>query len=304
MGLREQFEEVLKATGRGETADIEFNIEGIAYRRLFKPKERLIILGGGHISKCLCVMASMVDFEVVVVDDREEYACRERFPEADRVICGDFPESIASLNIDGSDYVVVVTRSHRYDADCLRAVLGNARPYYTGLLGSKKRTTNLLATLEAEGIPGDLLSEIHTPIGLDIGALTVEEITVSIVAELIKYRRINLRKKSGSRIFIEETFHLDVVEEIVRNPNPQVLLLVYDTIGSAPVKSGCFMIIDKDGAVHGTIGGGLAENLALKEASGLVGTGQNRTIVLDLTDDDGEEGMVCGGTMKIYLTDI
>lgn len=303
--MKNKFREVCEATASGQTGRIQFNIDGEIYTRLFRPKERLILLGGGHIAKCLCTMASMVEFDIVVVDDREEYANRDRFPEASEVICDDFANAIRQLQISNSDYVVVVTRAHQYDAQCLHAVLDSVKPYYIGLLGSKRRTTNLLSTLESEGIPSDRLSDIKTPIGLNINALTVEEITVSIVAELIKYRRKDLRKKSGSHTLVEETFHTDVVNRLVNEDKPQALLLVYDTIGSSPVKSGSFMTVNGDGICNGTIGGGLVENLALQDALSIIGTGEQIIRSYKLNEDEATlEGMVCGGTMKLLIMDI
>ena len=302
--MREEFGQVLSLTKNGKCGKIQFNIDGEVYTRIFRPRERLIILGGGHIAKCLCTMADMVGFDIVVVDDRQEYANADRFPEAGQVLCGDFEETIRSLSITASDYIVIVTRAHKCDAVCIRAVLECVTPYYIGLLGSKSRTRGLIARLKEEGVAADRLDAINTPVGLDIGALTVEEITVSIVAELIKFRRKDLKKRSDNHILIEENYHEEVVEGIISG-GQQALILVYDTIGSSPVKSGAFMSIDAGGTAIGTIGGGLAENIAIKKASELIGTGDSLTITLNLTEDEAsEEGMVCGGTMKILMMDI
>lgn len=303
--MRNEFDRILKLTRNGICGQINFEIDGNEYVRVFKPKERLIILGGGHIGKCLSLMASMVDFDIVVVDDRPEYASKERLPKAGAVICDEFTEAIKSLRIGNADYVVIATRAHRYDTDCVRAVLDGEMPYYAGLLGSRKRTAKMLSMLENEGYSPERLAQINTPIGLSIGALTVEEIAVSILAELIQYRRKNFKRKSGSHFLAEETFHENIAADIADNPRPQVLMLVYETEGSTPVKSGCFMTIDTEGKCTGTIGGGKGENIAITEGKKLIGSGQKKTIAVNMTKDQGsDEGLVCGGIMKIALFDL
>lgn len=303
--LREEFRQVLKLTESGETGRIEFDIEGKKYIRLFRPKGRAILLGGGHIAKSLCRLLSMVDFNTVVVDDREEYANAERFPEADLVVCGSFENAISKLEIRSTDYIVIITRAHVCDSECIRAVFENGEPYYIGLLGSRRRTGALIEALAGDGIDKEKLAKINTPIGLDIGALTVDEIAVSIAAQMIQFRRRPSGGRTEKNIFAEETFHEDVVKGIVKDVDRRVLILVYETAGSSPVKSGCFMTVGADGQCVGTVGGGLAENLAIKEACALVGTGESRTITLELVEDEAsKEGMMCGGTMKLLLMDL
>lgn len=149
---------------------------------------RLVIVGGGHIGRALCTVAALAGFSVTVVDDRPEYANAERFPEADRVICEEYEDALEALPTDTNTYFVLVTRGHKQDELSLRIVL--TKPWaYAGMIGSKRRTSTVLLHLEEEGFPGERLDQVHTPIGLDIGAETPEEIAVSIVAELIMVRR-------------------------------------------------------------------------------------------------------------------
>jgi xanthine dehydrogenase accessory factor len=123
-----------------------------------------------------------------VVDDREAYANRERFPEAQRVIADDFEKAAAQLAPSESSYIVIVTRGHRDDMRMLRwAVQTPAR--YVGMIGSKRKTITIFKALQAEGLPAHLFDRVHAPVGLDIGAITPEEIAVSITAELIAKRR-------------------------------------------------------------------------------------------------------------------
>ena len=186
--MRSDFIGILNSVLQGLPAALALDIDGIRYLRKFCPPERLILLGGGHIAQPLCTFAAALGFSVVIVDDRPSFANRPRFPEASDVLCDTFPNATRQLKIHDSDYVAVITRGHRWDAECLRAIVPETMPKYLGMIGSKRRTTALLQLLEEEGLPREKLSQIHTPIGLDIGALTIQEIAVSIVAELIQCR--------------------------------------------------------------------------------------------------------------------
>lgn len=145
------------------------------------------IFGGGHVSEQLAPLAKKVHFKVVVIDDRELFANRERFPEVDEVIVSEFEKCFNQLLIDETSYIVIVTRGHLYDGFVLKqAVNTNAR--YIGMIGSKKKIRTLYQNLKEEGISPDALARVHAPIGIDINSETPEEIAVSIVAELIKIR--------------------------------------------------------------------------------------------------------------------
>jgi xanthine dehydrogenase accessory factor len=145
------------------------------------------IFGGGHISQQLSPLAKRVQFKVVVIDDREMFANRERFPEADEVVVSEFAKCFDGLDIDPSSYIVIVTRGHLYDGSVLeQAVKTNAR--YIGMIGSKKKIRTLYQNLIEKGVLKETLDRVHAPIGIDISSETPEEIAVSIVAELIKVR--------------------------------------------------------------------------------------------------------------------
>ena len=303
--IKQQFAEILNKTRNHQTAQWTVDIDGAAYTRMFRPKERLILLGGGHIAQPLCSIAAMLGFGVTVVDDRPSFANHPRFPEAEQIVCDAFAPAIRELDIQTGDYLAVITRGHRYDADCLRTVLSGTMPMYLGLLGSRRRTIALLAMLEQEGFERDRLDAIHTPIGLDIGALSVQEIAVSIAAELVQCRRQGLNRRSKSCILTEETFAEDVLADILERDIPRALLLVYETSGSTPVKSGAFMTVDQNFQAKGTIGGGCSESAVLRDAFYLIGTGKRQCVTLNMSNDvAAEEGMVCGGQMKVLLMDL
>lgn len=152
------------------------------------PQPRAIIFGAGHISKGLAKIAALAAFGVSVVDDRESFANRERFPEADEVLAGEYEQVFDRLQITESCYLIIVTRGHRDDMRVLRWAAGTPARY-VAMIGSKRKVISVLKELEKEGVPRDFLERIHAPMGLEIGALTPEEIAVSVVAEMIAVRR-------------------------------------------------------------------------------------------------------------------
>lgn len=265
--------------------------------------ERLIILGGGHIALPVCAISSRCGFNVCVVDDRAEFAHPDRFPEAKIVICDDFSNAIWKLGITPFDYVVIVTRGHRSDADCLRAILPDTFPAYLGMIGSKRRVNGLLNMLADEGYEQEKLNRICTPIGLKIGAVTTEEIAVSILAEVIARRRLP-EFRGTSYPYTLTDLEIPVMEYLAENEEPQAIVTVIETRGSTPRAAGAKMVVNRSGNIIGSIGGGCAESSAIREARMIIGTGRYEIVDFDLTGDIAEyDGMVCGGTMKILIED-
>jgi xanthine dehydrogenase accessory factor len=152
------------------------------------PPASLYIFGAGHVALNLYRTAKNAGFDVNVIDDRESYANRERFPEAKEVIAEDFDRAMARISPNETSYIVIVTRGHHDDMRVLRwAVQTQAR--YIGMIGSKRKTITIFRELVKEGIPEHMFEPVHAPVGLDIGAITPEEIAVAITAELIAVRR-------------------------------------------------------------------------------------------------------------------
>lgn len=305
MGLQTTFAEISKRLEQGQSGSMEFTIEGTSYFRNFRPKERLLLLGGGHISQPLCAFAAELEFSVTVADDRPSFANCARFPQAAALLCDCFPAAIQRFGVTEQDYVAVITRGHRWDADCLRVILSGAFPRYLGMIGSRRRTEGLLSLLEQEGFGRPLLNQIHTPIGLDIGALTPKEISISILAELIACRRSGTKRRSKSAVLTNEDIDPALLQFLADRRRRKALLLVYEATGSTPVKSGAWMAVDAHFQTVGTIGGGCSENEVLKYAYHLIGTGGQRCVTIDMCNDIAEEeGMVCGGSMKVWITDV
>jgi xanthine dehydrogenase accessory factor len=152
------------------------------------PVQTLYLFGAGHVSVNVYRAARMASFEVVVVDDRESYANRERFPEAKDVYADDFEQVLSQLAPNYSSYLVIVTRGHRDDMRVLRwAVETPAK--YIGMIGSERKVIAIYKQLDKEGISPEKLARVYAPIGVDIGAITPEEIAIAIVAEMIAIRR-------------------------------------------------------------------------------------------------------------------
>lgn len=160
------------------------------------PTPRVCIVGAGHVGYHTAQLAANVGFRVVVVDDRASFADPARFPTAERVDVADIPEWLRTSDIGPRDYLVIVTRGHREDLDALRAAIARDTAY-VGLIGSKAKIARLYARLGTEVEPARL-ARIHAPIGLDLGAVSPEEIAVSIVAELIAHRRGRLQSHGSA----------------------------------------------------------------------------------------------------------
>ena len=265
------------------------------------PRERLIVLGGGHISLPLCSFAAQCGFAVTEVDDRPYFANEARFPTAEHIICDSFPEAIASLTITPYDYVVIITRGHRFDGDCIRALFQQGEPAYLGMIGSRRRTRGLKDMLAEEGFSRERLERICTPIGLPIGAITPGELAISILSEVISYRRLPEKKTHEVN---SSDLEQSLIDYLAENKQPQAIVTVLSTKGSTPRQAGAKMSVNAAGQVTGSIGGGCSEGAVIQTAVRMIGTGTYRTMDIDMTGDVAEnEGMVCGGIMKVLIED-
>ncbi len=154
----------------------------------FTTPPTLVMVGGGHVGKTTADLANTLGYRVYVVDDRPEFANRERFPYAERIVVAPYDQWSNHLPLNVNSYVVVATRGHRFDDMALESALAT-KARYIGLLGSRRKTLMIYQRLTRQGTPVDRLKQVHSPIGLDIGALTPEELAVSILSEIIMARR-------------------------------------------------------------------------------------------------------------------
>jgi xanthine dehydrogenase accessory factor len=151
-------------------------------------RSRLYLFGAGHVSQSTAHMASLLDFQVVVLDDRAEFANRERFPEADEIrVLPSFQEALQDLEVDRDSYLVIVTKGHSHDKIVLAQAL-RSQAGYIGMIGSKRKKETIFAALLKEGFSPEDLAKVHSPIGLQIKAQTPAEIAVSILAQIIEVR--------------------------------------------------------------------------------------------------------------------
>jgi xanthine dehydrogenase accessory factor len=181
---------------------------GVAYLPLL-PRVTLLIVGGGHVGQAVARLAAEVDFDAWVLDDRDRYASRERFPAASRLLVGDIGPTLKELapTLDGSTYCLIVTRGHNHDEEALYHLAATAAGY-VGMIGSKRKIKLIYEDLVARGLPSQALEGVHAPLGLDIGSRTVAEIAVSIVAELIARRNLGsseLRPRARPRLGAAKT---------------------------------------------------------------------------------------------------
>lgn len=247
----------------------------------FRAQPKLIICGAGHISGDLVKMASFLDFRIKVIDDREEFASRERFPQAEEVICDSFEHLDKYLEPDA--YYVVVTRGHKDDFTCVKTILSSLYQYL-GMIGSKMKVKKTFDRLRQEGMTEEQIQTIHAPIGLDIKAVTPAEIAVSILAQII------LEKNSRHCASVSQEL-LDVQEH-------GILCIIIEKTGSAPRGVGSMMFVNEQ-AVIDTIGGGAVEFAVIEEAR------KNPKAMIRKyqlnTEKSRELGMICGGSNTVLF---
>ena len=265
------------------------------------PEPRLIILGGGHIAQPLAEFGAKTGFSVTVVDDRPSFANQERFPLARKVLCESFSRCFTLLDLNESAFVAIITRGHRHDLDCLRQVLA-CKTAYVGMIGSRRRVRSAWEQLVAEGYTQEQLSQVNAPIGLSIGAISPDEIAVSIIAQVISTRRLGCQKTenlTGNRL----EFDSAVLTELSAASNDRkAIVTVIAAKGSVPRKAGAKMLVWGDGKIVGSIGGGCSESEIITFARDVIRDGNYLLRRIDMTGAMAEEeGMVCGGIMDVVI---
>ena len=276
----------------------------VVLAELYSPKPRMIILGGGHIALPLVATGATLGFDVVVFDDRPSFANAARFPAATEVICDSFDNMADRLNIRRNDYVVIVTRGHRYDSMCLRGIIAGEFPYYVGMIGSRRRVAIVKSQVAEETGAADKVAQLHSPIGLAIGAVTPEEIAISILAEIIQVKRQGKAadRSGGTKALGDAVPDMELLEWLAQDhAEPFALVTIVSTIGSTPREAGAKMAVNPLGQIVGSIGGGCAEAEVIQHAIDTIGTGSYRFDEVDMSDSAEEDGMVCGGTMRVLI---
>ncbi len=254
-------------------------------------KPNLVICGGGHISLPLCKMGKMIEFNTTIIDDREEFANKERFPMADNVLCKDFNEAFKEIKFNKNTYFVIVTRGHKDDRKCLETILKNDF-YYVGMIGSKSKVAFVLNNILEDGYTKEDISKVHTPIGLKISAQTPAEIAISILGEIIQVKNEKLISN------IED----DILNKICLRDEPMVLTTIIEKRGSGPRDVGTKMLVYENKKIIGTIGGGSIENAVYEKALELIQTKESTIEEYDMSNSTSAKlGMACGGTVKVLF---
>ena len=266
------------------------------YRERIGRTPKMIICGAGHVSMPIICMGKMLGFMVTVIEDRPKFADHARAAGADQVLCEPFADGLSKIRGDSDSWFIIVTRGHRYDTECLEAIL--RKPYaYVGMMGSRRRVAIVKDQLEAKGLCREALDGVHTPIGLKIGAETPEEIAVSVMAEIIQVKNAGSGKGGYSPELLDAVLDPDDSRE-------KVLATIISRKGSAPRSVGTKMLIRADGTTVDTIGGGCIESEVIQKALLMMRTEDEgfRLCTVDMTADAAEdEGMVCGGVVEVML---
>lgn len=240
----------------------------------------------------------MMGFRVTVIEDRPSFADKARRQGASDVICDNFEHALEQIEGSQDTYFVIVTRGHRYDKECLRAIIDKPNAY-VGMIGSRRRVGIVKDTLAEEGYSREKLDAVFTPIGLDIGAETPDEIGIAIMAEIIQVKN-SQRRNYGFPAEIKRA-----IQGIRESGENMVLATIIQRKGSAPREVGTKMLIRRDGTAIGTIGGGCVEAEVMLRGRRMLQL-QDKELKVIHVDLRGsglaeEDGMVCGGIIDVLL---
>lgn len=262
--------------------------ENTVFTEVFLSQPHLVILGGGHVSVPTARIGKMLGFFVTVMDDREEFLSKERFPDADQLVFGEFEEISKKIPVYENTYYVVVTRGHMGDAACAREIL--RRPYaYLGMIGSRAKAANTKGRLIEEGFSKELVDSIHCPIGLPIGGSLPEEVAVSIMAQIVE------EKNRHYSAYCDQ----DILERVCSGAKG-VMATIISKEGSSPRGVGSKMFVEEDGRTTGSIGGGREEYEAICHCKNVQGQ-EVQKYKLYTTKEAANLGMICGGTNEILF---
>ncbi len=277
----------------------------------YRAPARVFVFGAGTVSTALVPVLAALDFAVTVIDDRLQFANPERLPQASRVLCRPFEGVTEELDIGPEDYVLIITRGHQYDRACLEQLLPLPRAYL-GMIGSRSRVAGVRKLMRERGFSEEQLADLTAPIGLNIGAIGPEEIAISIAAQLICQRRLGQvealeagqRPRRGAVVDMD----MDVLQAFAEGAqilDPQqatAILTILEASGSVPRVAGAKMLLQEDGRMVGSVGGGCSEGEALQRARDLLDAGGHAEQMVYLNNSAAAEaGMACGGKMRILI---
>ncbi|WP_057555426.1 XdhC family protein [Paraclostridium sordellii] len=169
-----------------ESMEVTMNCGGYikGYIKVFKPKPKILIIGAGHVGSALYKISKTLDFYSIIVDDRDEFANKQRFKDANEVYSGDIDKILQSINLNDNTYVVIATRGYEKDIEALRVII-DKNVSYIGMIGSKNKWRTLKSELLSEGVDENLLNLVYSPVGLNISSNDIDEIAFGIMAEIL-----------------------------------------------------------------------------------------------------------------------
>jgi len=304
MNIKENYNKILKIlerskvyrytnlkTGEEFICEREENYKNL-FQEVLQAPVTLVICGGGHVGKALYKLAIFLNFSVYMIDDRSEFCNKELYPKAS-ILNDTYPKALEKTKEILTPYYIVATRGHRYDFECVKAIL-DYNYSYIGMIGSKTKVKYTFDKLRSENVENTKIEAIHAPIGLEIGAVGPEEIAVSIMAEIIKVYRGNKASVADVQLY----------KNISKLQEDFVIARIIKKAGSAPSEVSSSICFYSQG-FFGTVGGGEIEHLVLQEAKTILDSvGEVKSFIKHYSlsaDKAGNIGMTCGGNVDVLF---
>lgn len=268
------------------------------FSEMLGSEKKIVLCGAGHVSMSVISIAKMIGFHVTAIDDREQFIKNALDRGADEGVCSGFADALAEIPGDQDTYFIIVTSGHRSDSECLLSIVDKPHAYI-GMIGSRRKVGMVKQMLSDAGIPQDIIDSVHTPIGLDIGAETPEEIAVAIMAEIIEVKN---RKRNSAGI------PSGIMKALLPKERKDfVMATIVSKEGSSPRNPGTRMLISETGSITETIGGGQAEARIIERAVEMlaekkIGPARPEIMCVDMTGKvvEGEKS-ICGGVIEVLL---
>lgn len=278
----------------------------------FESKPTLLIMGSGHIAEYIAAMGSLLSYDIVIIDDRPEYANARTFPYAKRIHCGSFEEILPQVAYHSKCFAILATRGHQTDAICLEHMLSCDIPYI-GMVGSRRKIRSIFALIRDRGIEPETYTNIYAPVGLDIHSETPQEIALSILAE-IQLVRAGGSGRPLSTLLGKEEIHphgkqrgetdfstLEIIACAQEQGEPFALVSIIGSTGHVPRGVGSRMVVWENGKIHGTIGGGKRESEIIEAALLSLRSGLPTRQEVNFSGSYDSFQPVCGGRCSFFV---
>lgn len=275
----------------GKTVNNEIGNEGLLTEKL-DSKIELVLCGGGHVAKELYALATQLEMEISILDEREEFCNKTLYPKAS-LYCAPFVETLHKEQAWIKPYFVIITRGHSFDQACLEICLDLPHSYI-GMIGSRNKVAITMGNLKKKGISEETLNGVYSPIGLSIGAVTAAEIAISIMAQII-----GVYRKDSPSVRLDPKLLRTLADR-----KDYILARVVKKSGSAPCEVGFQIAVFEDGSSQGTVGGGLVEANTIEHAKAMLHDRALPNQLLEYGLDNtkaGSLGMICGGEVAMLF---